>query len=66
MSTITCNTRLTDSLERNLVRNEMGRNVQASILPPAKGILTSFISYVLDVNDAMTEARSEQTQLTAA
>lgn len=75
MSTVTYTqyTRLTDSLERNLVRDAIGHNEQVSTMRQGKHILASvkkgflsFTSYVAAVLEAMNEARATSAHFTAA
>lgn len=75
MSTITHTqyTRLTDSLERNLVRDAIGRGEHVSTMSQGKHVLASvkkgFLSvtaYVTAVYEAMNEARAKSAHFTAA
>lgn len=75
MSTVTYTqyTRLTDSLERNLVRDAIGRGEQVSTMRQGNSVLASvkkgflsFTSFVAAVYEAMNEARATNAHFTAA
>lgn len=66
-------TRMTDAMQRNLNRYELGDrdylstfNTSDTIMTTLKSAASNFASYVAAVHSAMDDARSTQTQLTAA